>query len=149
MLMLKQKIAAWLLLCSLLPAQAQQSVVTIPSKNNSGNGSTTITSSLEFQQIWASQANPSSSGGSGQRSGCLVVNMSAARMWVYFQGPGMATPTAATLSTIKDLSIPLEAAVAVNAQGGYVGCGTGAGGALQDAVWIAGTATSKFFANRQ
>lgn len=130
-------------------ALAQQSVVTTPQASNSGNSSSTIASSTQFQQIWASQANPSSGGTSGHRNGCLVMNLSTDRQWVYFQGPGMATPTSGNTSTIKDLAVPLEPAPATNGAGGYVLCATSAGGALQDAVWILGTSGDKFYANRQ
>lgn len=137
---------ALLLLAS--TAQAQQAVVTSPNWNNSGNNSSSIADGSQFQQVWASQANPTSNGG-GHRQGCLVINVSTHRQWVYFQPPGGTTPTAGNTATIKDLAIPLEAATAANAQGGYVSCATGAGGALQDTVWILGTTADKFFAARQ
>lgn len=132
-----------------IPALGQQAVVTQPGQGNSGEGSGTIASSSLFQQIWPSARNPSSSGTSGSRAGCLVLNNSTDRQWVYFQGPGMAAPTAGNFATLKAESVPLEPATATNAMGGYVICATSTGLALQDAVWIAGTLGDTYVAKQQ
>lgn len=97
-----------------------------------GDASGTITTTNSFQQIWpqASLQQP--------RRGCLVVNNSTDRQWVFF-GP---TPTKAT-------AIPLEPATATSALGGWVSCASGAGGALQDQVWITGTSGDTFVAKQQ
>ena len=130
-------------------AQAGQNVVTQPGKANSGDASSTITSSTLFQLVFSSTANPSSGGTSGSRVGCLLLNNSTDRQWVYFQGPGLPAPTSGTFTATKAKSIPLEAAAATNGQGGWVSCGTLTGVALQDAIWIAGTANDTFVAKQQ
>lgn len=124
-------------------AQAQQAVVTSPSKANTNEGSGTIVATDVFQSIWAAVTSGNA------RGGCLVLNNSTNRQWVYFQGPGMTTPTAGNVATIKAASIPLEPATVVNALGGTVSCADGAGGVLQDRVWIAGTISDTFVAKQQ
>lgn len=147
----KQKLLAGLLLAGLTvgpKAWAQAPVVTQPGAANSGDASGTLAATNVFQLVWAGQG--PSNGGNFQRRGCLVLNNSATnRQWVYFQGPGMTTPTAGNAATIKAASIPLEAAPAANGQGGYVSCATGAGQTLQDAVWIAGTIGDSYVAKQQ
>lgn len=138
-----------LLACVDWSARAQQAVVTQPGKANSGDASGTIASSNVFQQIWGSTAGPDGAGQSGQRAGCLVLNNAGHREWVYFQGPGMTTPTSANSSTLEASAVPLEAAPATNGQGGYVYCNTGAGQVLQDSVWIAGTIGDTYVAKQQ
>lgn len=116
------------------PSYAQQGaapVQTLPAWANSGDASGSITSTDAFQQVWASTPGP-------HRIGCLVVNNSTHRQWVFFGS----TPTKAT-------SLPLEPASATNALGGAVSCATGAGGALQDQVWITGTSGDTFVAKQQ
>lgn len=130
-------------------ATAQQAVVTQPGKANSGEASSTLASGSLFQRIWASTAGANGAGQAGQRAGCLVLNNSTDRQWVYFQGPGMTAPTAGNFTAIKAVSIPLEAATATNAMGGYVTCATGAGQAVQDSVWIAGTMGDTYVAKQQ
>lgn len=148
---LKQKIAAGILLLGLAIGQkalGQQAVVTQPGAANSGDASGTIVATNVFQLVWAGQG--PANGGNYQRRGCLVLNNSSTnRQWVYFQGPGMTTPTAANAATIKAASVPLEAAPAANGMGGYVSCATGAGQTLQDAVWIAGTIGDTYVAKQQ
>jgi hypothetical protein len=140
-------LGAALLLLMVSPLAAQQqgaTVVTSPSIANSGDASGTITATGTFQLIWA--AVPSNQ----KRAGCLVLNNAVNRQWVYFQGPGMTTPTAGNAATIKAASVPLEPASVVNAQGGFVSCSiTGAGATLQDAVWITGTAADTYVAKQQ
>lgn len=146
------KLRVGLLLSGLLlagPALGQQAVVTQPGQANSGEASSTITATNVFQQVWAAANNPSSAGTSGARAGCLLLNNSTDRQWVYFQGPGMATPTSGTAAAIKAESIPLEPASATNAQGGFVSCSTGTGQTLQDRVWIAGTMGDTYVAKQQ
>lgn len=142
-------LAIALLLGSALDSRAQQAVVTQPGQANSGEASGTIASSTLFQQIWPSSANPASSGSLGHRNGCLVLNNSPDQQWVYFQGPGMTTPTSANFAAIKAESIPLEPAQSANLLGGDVSCATGGGQILQDAIWIAGTISDTYVAKQQ
>lgn len=130
-------------LSGMAQAQDGQVVQTAPTVAYSGDASSTIVSSVLFQQIWAGVS------GSQRRKGCLVLNNSTGQQWVYFQGPGMTTPTAGNFTTIKAASIPLNVASATNAGGGWVQCVTQAGSALQDAVWIAGTAGDSYVAKQQ
>lgn len=115
-----------------LGASASGPVTTWAAPVLSGHGDGSVTTTDTFQQIWAatSVAQP--------RVGCLVLNNSTHRQWVYFG----TSPTKAT-------AIPLEPASAANAQGGGVNCVTGAGGALQDQVWITGTSGDTFVALQQ
>lgn len=135
-------------LLSLGPAQGQQTganpVATQPSVGNSGEGSGTIAVTNTWQQVWPAQI-----GSSPARRGCLVLNNSTDRQWVYFQGPGMAMPAAGNASTIKAASVPLEPASATNALGGWVTCNAGTGSVLQDSVWITGTMGDTYVAKQQ
>lgn len=133
--MLKRKVAlfaAMVLLGQCGMALAQQAVVISPSVANSGDASGSITATNVFQQVWAQVSS------SQRRAGCLIINNSTDRQWVYFG----AVPTKAT-------SIPLEAAAATNGLGGFVSCATGGGGILQDQVWITGTINDTFVAKQQ
>lgn len=96
------------------------------------NASGSITTTNTFQQIWpaTSLVQP--------RVGCLIINNSTDRQWVYF---GL-VPTKAT-------AIPLEPASATNALGGHVNCATDAGGAAQDQIWITGTSGDTFVATQE
>ncbi len=142
-------VALALLLLASSDLHAQQAVVTQPGKANSGEASSTIVASDVFQLVWASHAQPNGASTNGPRSGCLVVNNSTHTQWVYFQGPGMTTPTAGNSSTLEAVSIPLTAAGLANTAGGNVSCATGAGQTLQDAVWIAGTMGDTYVAKQQ
>lgn len=142
-------LALGLLMASAVDSRAQSPVLTQPGQANSGEGSGTLAATDTFQLIWASARNPTSIGSLGYRNGCLVLNNSTHTEWVYFQGPGMDTPNASNAAAIKAKSIPLTAATVANTLGGYVNCITGAGQALQDAVWIAGTQNDTFVAKQQ
>lgn len=113
-------------------AGASAPVTTYAAPVLNGNASGTITSTNTFQSIWSATdfAKP--------RVGCLVINTSTNRQWVYFG----TTPT-------KAAAIPLEAAAATAALGGNVSCSTGAGGAAQDQVWITGTSGDTFVATQE
>jgi hypothetical protein len=127
-------LAAGVLALLVFPASAQQPVVTSPSRVASVNASGTIAVTNTFQQVFASAlllAQP--------RQGCLIQNNGASTMWVFF-GP----VASATKPTSFQLVPP-----GVGVQGGGIGCGTGAGGVIQDQVSITGTATEAFTANRQ
>lgn len=143
MMMRGQKLVAGLLLGFLAigPGAAQQGappVSTIPGSGNSGNASSTL-SSANFQLVWAAT-------GGIKRTGCLVIDTATHAQWVYFQGPGMITPTSGNTATIKASSVPLVASGSsgINA----VQCSAGVI-ALQDAVWIAGTSGDAFYAAQQ
>ena len=142
---LKRASALVLVLGLVGQASAQQAppVQTQPSSGNSGEASSTIASSSLFQLVWAASTPPQF------RRGCLILNNSTHQQWVYFQGPGMATPTSGNFSTIKAESVPLNVASAANAAGGWVSCGTGDGVVLQDAVWIGGTISDTYVAKQQ
>ena len=113
-------------------AQSTVPVTTQAQAVLSGNASSTITVTNTFQQVWP-QASASAS-----RKGCLIMNTSTDRQWVFFGS----SPT-------KAAAIPLEAATATNGAGGWVSCSTGAGAALQDQVWITGTAGDTYVAAQQ
>lgn len=131
--MLKRVLVALLLLT--VGAEAQQAVTTSPVQVYSGDASSTIGVTDTFQTVWSAITTGSS------RRGCLLLNNSTHRQWVFF-GADSSTPT-------KAKAIPLEAATAANAQGGYVSCATSAGGVLNDHVWITGTAGDTFVAKQQ
>ena len=119
-----------------LSASAQtQTVQTLPSSGNSGDASGTIAVTNTFQTLW-----PQITTGP-QRRGCLIINTSTDDQWVYF-GPDSDTPT-------KAKAIPLNKAAVGGELGGWVSCATGAGSALQDHVWITGTAGDAYVAKQQ
>lgn len=120
-------------------ASAQQTgqVTTSPSTSFSADASSTIAVTNTFQLVW-SQPN---GGTRPWRKGCLLINNSTNRQWVFF-GLSTATPT-------KAAAIPLEPALATNALGGNVSCATQTGAVLQDQVWITGTAGDTFVAKQQ
>lgn len=121
--------------------RAQETVVTQPGAALSGDASGTIAVTNTFQQVWGNTVNTSGNGGtSGQRKGCLIINTSTNRQWVYFGPLAFAT---------KASAIPLEPATAINALGGYVSCATGSGSTLQDQISITGTANDTFVAKQQ
>lgn len=140
-----------LLACADWQAHAQQpgqAVTTSPSVANSGEGSGTIASSDVFQLVFAATNNGVGTG--AIRRGCLVQNTSGHVQYVYFQGPGMTVPTSANSSTLEGKAIGLDPSqVSGGKQGGSVSCATGAGSALQDAIWIAGTSGDAFVAKQQ
>lgn len=113
-------------------ASSSAPVTTYAAPVLNGNASGTITVTNTFQSIWAA------TDFSKPRVGCLVINTSTDRQWVYF---GTA-PTKAT-------AIPLEAAAATAGLGGNVSCSTAAGGAAQDQVWITGTSGDTFVATQE
>lgn len=113
---------------------AQTAVVTQPSRALSGDASSTIAATNTFQSIWDATAVDT------PRRGCLIINNSTDRQWVFF-GP-LASATKAT-------AIPLEPASATNALGGSVNCATAGGSILQDQVSITGTQNDTFIAKLQ
>lgn len=129
------------------PAQAQQGttpVQTLPSPAQSGEGSGTLAGSNQFQLVFAAGVS-----GGPQRRGCVVQNTSSHEQWVYFQGPGMLAPTNGNSATLEASAFPLDPPSGSGKAGSWVSCATGAGGALQDSVWIAGTSGDSFVAKQQ
>lgn len=102
------------------PVQTQPYPVTVSGR---ANGTITVTST--FQAIFA--ASPS------RRAGCFVQNLDTSDMFVYF-----GTITNASTPT----SVKLGAGVAVS-------CATEAGGVLQDAISITGTAGQRYMGQQQ
>jgi hypothetical protein len=131
---MKKMVFALLMLASPALAQVGTPVTTNPAAVLSNNGSGTITATNVFQSVYAATSV------AAPRKGCLVMNTSTDRQWVYF-GP-IASATKAT-------AIPLEPASATNAAGGSLNCATAAGGALQDQISITGTISDTFVAMQQ
>lgn len=150
----RSRITKWLamglLLAGACDVKAQtpgQPVTTQPSSANSGEGSGTIAASNVFQQIFPATT---TNGTGATRKGCAVQNVSADEQFVYFQGPGMVAPTAGNSSSLEAKAFALDPTqVSGGKQGGSVSCATGAGGVLQDSVWIAGTIGDNFVAKQQ
>lgn len=111
-------------------------------------GSGTITTSNVFQRVFAA---PVPGQGTGAfRRGCLVQNNSSHEQYVYFQGPGMTTPTSGNSAALEASAIALDPSQASGGkQGGSVSCATGGGSVLQDSIWIAGTSGDSFVAKQQ
>lgn len=131
-------------LSGMAQAQVASTVTTQPSAANSGEGSGTLASSDVFQLVFS--APPSGV----QRRGCLLQNNSTHVQYVYFQGPGMTAPTSGNSGALEAKAVGLDPSqVASGKQGGSVSCATGAGGALQDSVWVAGTSGDTFVAKQQ
>lgn len=149
------KFKAWILAGALgllapswaIAQQGAPPVTTFPSGANSGNACSgagcTVASSSLFQQIWAATDS------TRKRTGCLVMNVSTHGQYVYFQGPGMVTPTAGNYAIVQALSVPLNPVASPAVAGGWVQCANGAGATLQDSVWIGGTAGDAYYANQQ
>jgi hypothetical protein len=132
------KVRVGLLTCALglVPslALAQQAVVTSPGSVYTTDASGTIGTSNTFQSVFPAAGN------AAPRKGCLLVNVSTSRQWVYFGSlVNAATPS----------SVPMEPAGVVGALGGNVSCATGAGGTLQDQISISGTAGANYVAKQQ
>lgn len=126
------------LLSSLLALglMAQAPVLTQPQPVTTTDASSTIAATNTFQQVFAAST---LSVGSPRRSGCLIINNSTNRQWVFF---------GAIASADKAKSVPLEPASATNALGGSVSCQS-AGIVLQDQVSITGTMGDTFVAKSQ
>lgn len=126
-----------------LASSAVAQVPTSPFRTLSDtSASSTITTTNTFQQVFA-LLSPSTA---PSRAGCLIINTSLHRMWVYFTRTAEAVNLAKTFATAQLLAIPLEPATAVAGLGGSISCASGANTAAQDAIWIAGTATDTFTA---
>lgn len=139
---MRQRLFTALLLCLLSGgAVAQQAppVTTYGGQAYSGNSSSTIASTNVWQKIWSAPTNDS------PRKGCLVLNQGTHTMWVYFQGPGVATPSG---SGSEASAVPLNAAASSGAAGGWVGCTVG-GAVLQDTIWVTGTSGDAYYAAQQ
>lgn len=132
-------------LSGMAQAQVAPPVSTQASAANSGEGSSTIIATTTFQLLWAAVP----PGSLGLRKGCLILNTSTHEQYVYFQGPGMTTPTAGNSAALQAKSLPLDPPTSPNLQGGNVSCATSTGSALQDAIWISGTIGDVFVAKQQ
>ncbi len=130
--MRKSWLAAALLGLSCVGLRAQAPVVTQPQGVTSFDASSTIATTDTFQLVWDVPAQ------GRKRMGCLVLNNSTHRQWVYFG----TTPT-------KGTSVPMEPATVDNGLGGYVSCSAGGGVVLQDQVWITGTTGDSYVAKQQ